>query len=46
MQSAPQRTVGGLWRYIFFIVIVWSDLWTNIILKWKAFIKEMNSYKY
>lgn len=46
MQSTPQRTVGGLLTYFFFTITFWTDLWNNILLKWKAFIKEINNYKY
>lgn len=40
MQSTPQRTVGGLCKYFFFITTFWTDLWNNMFLKWKAFIKK------
>lgn len=44
MQSTPQRTVGGLCKYFFFITTFWTDLWNNMFLKWKAFIKKKNNY--
>lgn len=43
MQSTPQRTVGGLCKYFFFITTFWTDLWNNMFLKWKAFIKKKST---